>query len=124
MLQLKTSRASLRLHVRNVPCALCRPACDLAALGNSQAASDKELPYVLLRRTADYEVRRYPVHVSIATSYEKRIDGFGTLGAYTNGANEEEREFVVRCCPGELRRSGSVESGSCTRQGVLGWVFL
>lgn len=54
----------------------------------AEAASDKELPYVLLRRTAEYEVRRYPVHVSICTAYERRIDAFGTLGAYTNGAND------------------------------------
>lgn len=59
----------------------------------AQAASDKELPYVLLRRTADYEVRRYPVHVSVGAAYERRIDGFGTLGAYTNGANAAGREL-------------------------------
>ena len=59
----------------------------------AQAASDFELPYVLLRRTPEYEVRRYPVHVSVATAYERRIDAFGTLGAYTNGANEAAKEL-------------------------------
>lgn len=59
----------------------------------AQQASDKELPYVLLRRAKGYEVRRYPQHVSVGTTYYKRIDAFGTLGAYTNGANEESREL-------------------------------
>ena len=59
----------------------------------AQQASDKELPYVLLRRANGYEVRRYPQHVSVQTSYYKRIDAFGTLGAYTNGANEREEEL-------------------------------
>ena len=69
--------------------------------GNAaQQASTKELPYVLLRRTAPrdglpgYEVRRYPQHVSVATEYLKRIDAFGTLGAYTNGANEAGQELL------------------------------
>jgi len=64
--------------------------------GAAQQASEKELPYVLLRRAADksglsgYEVRKYPAHVSVATDYFRRLDAFGTLGAYTNGANEAE----------------------------------
>jgi len=61
--------------------------------GGAQQASDKELPYVLLRRAKDYEVRQYPQHVSVSTSYYRRIDAFGTLGAYTNGANEDEVEL-------------------------------
>lgn len=56
-------------------------------------ASDKELPYVLLRRSEGYEVRRYPAHVAVQTLYYQRIDAFGTLGAYTNGANEAEEEL-------------------------------
>ena len=67
--------------------------------GNAQQASDKELPYQLLRRTGDrtgcYEVRRYPQHVSVRTDYLRRLDAFGTLGAYTNGANEEEAELTA-----------------------------
>ena len=60
----------------------------------AQQASDKELPYVLLRRGADYEVRRYPQHVAAQTKYYQRIDAFGTLGAYTNGANEQRAELT------------------------------
>ena len=65
----------------------------------AQQASSKELPYVLLRRAASkdgmpgYEVRRYPQHVSVATQYYRRLDAFGTLGAYTNGANEADQEL-------------------------------
>ena len=68
-------------------------------VGSAQQASTKELPYVLLRRAAPrdglpgYEVRRYPQHVSVATDYLQRIDAFGTLGAYTNGANEASLEI-------------------------------
>lgn len=62
----------------------------------AEQSSGKELPYVLLRRAAPrdglpgYEVRRYPQHVSVSTEYWRRLDAFGTLGAYTNGANEAE----------------------------------
>ena len=65
----------------------------------AQQASSKELPYVLLRRAAPrdglpgYEIRRYPQHVSVKTSYFQRIDAFGTLGAYCNGANEDAEEL-------------------------------
>ena len=59
----------------------------------AQQASGKELPYVLLRRAAGYEVRRYPQHVAVQTAYFQRIDAFGTLGAYTNGANVAEKEL-------------------------------
>lgn len=69
--------------------------------GNAaQQASGKELPYVLLRRAAakvgvaGYEVRRYPQHVSVATDYYRRLDAFGTLGAYTNGANDLQSELT------------------------------
>ena len=68
---------------------------------DAKQASDKELPYVLLRRSAEkagqpgYEVRRYPQHVSVATDYFRRLDAFGTLGAYTNGANVDGRELVA-----------------------------
>ena len=49
----------------------------------AQQASDRELPYVLLRRAGakdgmpGYEVRRYPQHVSVATQYYRRLDAFG-----------------------------------------------
>ena len=68
-------------------------------VGSAQQSSDKELPYELLRRAKPrgglpgYEVRRYPQHVSVATEYYRRIEAFGTLGAYTNGANEASLEL-------------------------------
>jgi hypothetical protein len=49
--------------------------------------SDKSLPFTLLRRAADYEVRAYPEHVAARTEYLQRMDGFSTLVAYTKGAN-------------------------------------
>lgn len=58
----------------------------------AQTASGRELPYQLLRRAPEYEVRRYPIFVAVSTQYERRLDGLGTLGAYTNGANEEGEE--------------------------------
>jgi len=70
------------------------------SVGAAQMSSDKELPYVLLRRAADksglngYEVRSYPQHVSVTTDYFRRLDAFGTLGAYTNGANVASAELT------------------------------
>lgn len=60
----------------------------------AQAASGKELPYRLLRRAEKYEVREYPQHVAVATDYERRVDGLGTLSAYTNGANEIQSDIL------------------------------
>jgi hypothetical protein len=60
---------------------------------SAEAAGDKELPYQLLRRAAQYEVRRYPQYIAVVTEYERRLDGLGTLGAYTGGANEASAEL-------------------------------
>ena len=60
----------------------------------AQTASNRELPYQLLRRAADYEVRRYPIFVCVRTEYERRLDGIGTLSSYTNGANEASEELL------------------------------
>eukprot|EP00316_Scyphosphaera_apsteinii_P020586 CAMPEP_0119315564 /NCGR_PEP_ID=MMETSP1333-20130426/36340_1 /TAXON_ID=418940 /ORGANISM="Scyphosphaera apsteinii, Strain RCC1455" /LENGTH=352 /DNA_ID=CAMNT_0007320973 /DNA_START=130 /DNA_END=1188 /DNA_ORIENTATION=+ len=76
------------------PAALLDLLRQLAPRDTAETASGKELPYVLLRRTGRYEVRRYPQYVAIGTEYERRIDAFGTLGAYTNGANDRETELV------------------------------
>lgn len=35
------------------------------------------------------------MYVAVTTTYERRIDAFGTLGAYANGANEAEKELQV-----------------------------
>lgn len=60
---------------------------------SAEAAGDRELPYQLLRRAAQYEVRRYPQYIAVVTEYERRLDGLGTLGAYTGGANEASEEL-------------------------------
>jgi Uncharacterized conserved protein (DUF2358)/SOUL heme-binding protein len=44
-----------------------------------------ELPYSLLRRGDGYEVRRYPALVAVETNYERRDEGFLTLGSVTSG---------------------------------------
>jgi len=44
-----------------------------------------ELPYQLLRRGSDYEVRRYPSFVAVKTAYERRDEGFTELGAFSSG---------------------------------------
>jgi hypothetical protein len=61
----------------------------------AEAASDRELPYQLLRRVPDYEVRRYPLFVAVSSEYENRGDAMGTMGVYTNGSNEEEKELTA-----------------------------
>jgi len=65
----------------------------LAPNNGAQQAAEKELPYVLLRRAKNYEVRRYPQHVAASTNYYQRIDGFNTLSAYCNGSNEKAEEL-------------------------------
>jgi len=60
---------------------------------NAQQASERELPFALLRRAGDYEVRRYPLFDCAKVEYERRVDGLGVLGAYTNGANEAGAEL-------------------------------
>ena len=61
--QPRTGRLLLR---RAQGAGLCRPAAPARAAGGAQAqaASERELPYQLLRRAADYEVRRYPLYVA------------------------------------------------------------
>jgi hypothetical protein len=44
-----------------------------------------ELPYSLLRRGNGYDVRRYPSFSAVQIPYERRDEGFGTLGAFTKG---------------------------------------
>mmetsp|Transcript_3892 Transcript_3892/g.7491 ORF Transcript_3892/g.7491 Transcript_3892/m.7491 type:complete len:453 (+) Transcript_3892:62-1420(+) len=44
-----------------------------------------ELPYQLLRRGDEYEVRRYPSFTGIQLPYKRRDEGFGSLGAFTKG---------------------------------------
>lgn len=50
--------------------------------------SAPELPFELLRRGNNYEVRRYPPTLNIETVYEKRPEGYDRLGSYAGGSNE------------------------------------
>uniref|UniRef100_A0A7S1BSY6 SOUL heme-binding protein n=1 Tax=Corethron hystrix TaxID=216773 RepID=A0A7S1BSY6_9STRA len=45
-----------------------------------------EVPFLLLRRGAGYEVRRYPAVAAAAVSYERRDLAYDRLGALTRGA--------------------------------------
>uniref|UniRef100_A0A7S2R3G2 SOUL heme-binding protein n=2 Tax=Eucampia antarctica TaxID=49252 RepID=A0A7S2R3G2_9STRA len=54
--------------------------------GGFQAKSAApELPYQLLRRGDGYEVRKYPSFTGVKLPYRRRDEGFGSLGAFTNG---------------------------------------
>jgi hypothetical protein len=53
---------------------------------NMQAiAAAPELPFTLLRRSQDYQVRRYPAYTAVMAEYERRDEGFTELGVYTTG---------------------------------------
>ncbi|KAL3759809.1 hypothetical protein ACHAWU_007553 [Discostella pseudostelligera] len=55
--------------------------------GFRAAAAAPELPYILLRRGNGYELRKYPGYVGIATPYDRRDFGYGSLGAFARGMN-------------------------------------
>jgi hypothetical protein len=46
-----------------------------------------ELPFTLLRRSKDYQVRRYPAYTAVVAEYERRDEGFTELGVYARGQN-------------------------------------
>jgi hypothetical protein len=77
--------------------------------GNAELAAP-ELPYELLRRTAEYEVRRYPALVTADTTYEQRPEGYDRLGSYVGGSNADSRRLqgfsptIMRIGRGEQRR--------------------
>ncbi|GKY97713.1 hypothetical protein MPSEU_000729500 [Mayamaea pseudoterrestris] len=53
---------------------------------NLQAPSaGAELPYQLLRRGRDYEVRKYPTYTGVETAYARRDQGYETLDYVTSG---------------------------------------
>lgn len=56
-----------------------------AQFGMAPAAVEQELPYQLLRRGADYEVRRYPGFIALQTTYQRRDEAFSELGTLTTG---------------------------------------
>jgi hypothetical protein len=62
--------------------------------GSAELAAP-ELPYELLRRSKNYEVRRYPNIVSAETEYDQRPEGYDRLGSYAGGSNEENKKINV-----------------------------
>jgi hypothetical protein len=51
----------------------------------SAAAAGLELPYQLLRRGKDYEVRRYPPFTAATIPYDRRDEGYDLLATITKG---------------------------------------
>ena len=52
--------------------------------GNA-AAAGMELPYQLLRRGKDYELRRYPSYTAATIPYDRRDEGYDVLASLTQG---------------------------------------
>ncbi|MGK3736935.1 MAG: hypothetical protein ACI90V_003778 [Bacillariaceae sp.] len=52
--------------------------------GNAAAAC-AEMPYELLRRGKDYEIRRYPEYTTAVVPYTRRDEAFDLLGSLTKG---------------------------------------
>ncbi len=52
--------------------------------GNA-AAAGVELPYQLLRRGKDYEIRRYPAYTACKIPYDRRDEGYDVLASITRG---------------------------------------
>jgi len=48
-----------------------------------------EVPYELLRRGNGYDVRRYPSFTAAKLQYERRDEGYGTLGSFTQGKSTQ-----------------------------------
>lgn len=49
------------------------------------AAAGVELPYQLLRRGKDYELRRYPSYTTATIPYDRRDEGYDVLASVTRG---------------------------------------
>jgi len=49
------------------------------------AAAGVELPYQLLRRGKDYELRRYPSYTTATIPYDRRDEGYDVLASITKG---------------------------------------
>ena len=67
----------------------------LSCLSNEQGAemAAPELPFELLRRAANYEVRRYPATLTAETAYDQRPEGYDRLGSYAGGSNALEQRL-------------------------------
>ena len=57
----------------------------LKADNGNAAAAGVELPYQLLRRGKDYEMRRYPAYTFCKIPYERRDEGYDVLASITRG---------------------------------------
>ena len=60
---------------------------------NSAEQVAPELPYELLRRGKEYDVRRYPKHLVAETIYDQRPEGYDRLGSYVQGSNIDEKRI-------------------------------
>lgn len=61
---------------------------------NSAEMVAPELPYELLRRGQEYEVRRYPAHIVAETTYDKRPEGYDRIGNYVQGSNDRDERIT------------------------------
>ena len=56
-------------------------------------SSDGELPFELLRRGAEYSVRRYPAVGVAEVQYDQRPEGYDVLGSYAGGFNSDKAKL-------------------------------
>lgn len=84
----------------------------LAPGGFEAAAAAPELPYSLLRRGDGYEVRKYPAFAGVKLPYNRRDEGFGSLGAFTKGESRvESGSRSDRSISDRRRRGPSADDG-------------
>jgi hypothetical protein len=57
----------------------------LKPVNGNAAAAGPEVPYELLRRGKDYEVRRYPSYTMAKIPYDRRDEGYDVLATFTQG---------------------------------------
>eukprot|EP00640_Fibrocapsa_japonica_P003919 CAMPEP_0113935524 /NCGR_PEP_ID=MMETSP1339-20121228/2672_1 /TAXON_ID=94617 /ORGANISM="Fibrocapsa japonica" /LENGTH=355 /DNA_ID=CAMNT_0000937715 /DNA_START=111 /DNA_END=1175 /DNA_ORIENTATION=- /assembly_acc=CAM_ASM_000762 len=64
---------------------------------SAESSGSRELPYELLRRGKDYEVRRYPAYEGVKTGYQTRPEAYDRLDSYGGGYNADklQLEFLV-----------------------------
>ena len=74
----------------------------LAPTDTAQAASGRELPYVLLRRAGKYEVRRYPQHVAVC---DEPVEGRVRRPAHTPRATDRVSSRLPSAAPTTCTRS-------------------
>jgi len=59
------------------------------------AAAGVELPYQLLRRGKDYELRRYPAYTTATIPYDRRDEGYDVLASVTKGIEPMSPSVMV-----------------------------